>query len=103
MAWPRLALYHLPFETHHHLPTLSGGFQGEGIKTIVPCRAFAKLAARLVPDQTPDEVRQAECAVVLLQCDCRGQLAAAGCSHVQPCAPMPFAPTCRTCHLPPAD
>ena len=34
----------------------AGGFQGEGIKTIVPRRAFAKLAARLVPDQTPKEV-----------------------------------------------
>ena len=34
----------------------AAGFQGEGIKTIVPRRAFAKLAARLVPDQTPAEV-----------------------------------------------
>lgn len=40
-------------------PTPAGGFQGEGIKTIVPHRAFAKLAARLVPDQTPDEVLRA--------------------------------------------
>ncbi|PSC68017.1 peptidase M20 [Micractinium conductrix] len=44
-----------------HRPTLEvvgmgAGFQGEGIKTIVPRRAFAKLAARLVPDQTPAEI-----------------------------------------------
>lgn len=37
---------------------MGSGFQGEGIKTIVPRRAFAKLAARLVPDQTPKEVRR---------------------------------------------
>lgn len=44
-----------------HRPTLEvvglgGGFGGQGIKTIVPRRAFAKLAARLVPDQTPGEI-----------------------------------------------
>ncbi|KAL4448121.1 hypothetical protein ABPG75_005340 [Micractinium tetrahymenae] len=44
-----------------HRPTLEvvgmgSGFQGEGVKTIVPHRAFAKLAARLVPDQTPNEI-----------------------------------------------
>lgn len=37
---------------------MGGGFQGEGIKTIVPRRAFVKLAARLVPDQTPKQVRR---------------------------------------------
>ena len=36
----------------------TGGFQDTGVKTIVPRRAFAKLAARLVPDQTPSEVRR---------------------------------------------
>ncbi|KAL4449390.1 hypothetical protein ABPG77_007034 [Micractinium sp. CCAP 211/92] len=44
-----------------HRPTLEvvgmgSGFQGEGVKTIVPHRAFVKLAARLVPDQTPNEI-----------------------------------------------
>lgn len=37
-------------------PRPAAGFQGEGVKTIVPHRAFVKLAARLVPDQTPNEV-----------------------------------------------
>jgi hypothetical protein len=32
---------------------------GEGIKTIVPARASVKLAARLVPDQSPDAVLDA--------------------------------------------
>lgn len=32
---------------------MSGGYGGEGIKTIVPGRAHAKLAFRLVPDQEP--------------------------------------------------
>jgi acetylornithine deacetylase/succinyl-diaminopimelate desuccinylase-like protein len=35
---------------------LSGGFAGEGAKTIIPGRARAKLSARLVPDQQPREI-----------------------------------------------
>lgn len=32
-----------------------GGFQGEGIKTVLPKFAKAKLSTRLVPYQTPDK------------------------------------------------
>ena len=35
---------------------LRSGYGGEGMKTIIPHRATAKLDARLVPDQHPDEV-----------------------------------------------
>lgn len=35
---------------------LKGGFQGEGIKTVLPSKALAKLSCRLVPGQDPETV-----------------------------------------------
>ena len=35
---------------------LFGGFSGEGIKTVLPAEAGAKITCRLVPDQDPEEI-----------------------------------------------
>ncbi len=43
------------FEVHG----IAGGFTGEGSKTVIPSRAMAKVSARLVPNQDPDEVFEA--------------------------------------------
>jgi len=33
-----------------------GGFQGEGVKTVIASKAHAKITCRLVPDQEPDKI-----------------------------------------------
>ena len=35
-----------------------GGYTGEGAKTVLPSRAFAKISMRLVPDQNPERITE---------------------------------------------
>ena len=44
------------FEPTCNIAGLSAGYEGSGVKTVIPCQATAKLDLRLVPDQTPDEI-----------------------------------------------
>lgn len=36
-----------------------GGYQGEGAKTVIPSKAYAKFSTRLVPDQNPQKIARA--------------------------------------------
>ena len=36
---------------------IGGGFQDEGLKTVLPSKAMAKISCRLVPDQEPDKIK----------------------------------------------
>lgn len=62
-----------PFEAIRFLPTLefngfSGGYQGEGTKTVIPSKAKAKITCRLVPGQTPGNIRERVFAAIRARC-----------------------------------
>ena len=62
-----------PFEAIRFLPTLEfngiwGGYQGEGTKTVIPSKATCKITCRLVPNQTPENVRETILNAVRARC-----------------------------------
>ncbi|MEH6421368.1 M20/M25/M40 family metallo-hydrolase [Pseudomonas sp. CGJS7] len=56
------------FDTTLNIDGLVGGYTGEGVKTILPHKAVAKVDSRLVPDQTPDQAM----ALIRKQLDAKG-------------------------------
>ncbi len=50
------ALSRAVFEPTCNIGGLTAGYQGAGMKTVIPARATAKLDFRLVPDQDPDDI-----------------------------------------------
>ena len=46
----------LAFSPTSNIAGLLSGYAGEGVKTVLPSRAMAKMDFRLVPDQEPDDV-----------------------------------------------
>lgn len=62
-----------PFEAIRFLPTLEfngfgGGYQGEGTKTVIPSKARAKITCRLVPNQTPEQLKEVVFAAIRARC-----------------------------------
>jgi acetylornithine deacetylase/succinyl-diaminopimelate desuccinylase-like protein len=51
----RESLLQYLFTTTLNIDGIGGGYNGPGVKTILPHRALAKLDSRLVPNQTPEE------------------------------------------------
>ena len=50
------ALHAAVFEPTCNIQGITTGYQGPGMKTLIPARASAKLDFRLVPDQDPDDI-----------------------------------------------
>src|ERR1700694_1704973 len=44
------------FSPTANIAGIGAGYQGEGSKTVIPARAFAKVDFRLVPNQDPDDI-----------------------------------------------
>ncbi len=68
---------------------MGGGYQGEGGKTIVPAKAFAKFTCRLVPKQDPEKIAKAMETFLRERCP-PGIEMELSCSHGAPGVVVPF-------------
>jgi acetylornithine deacetylase/succinyl-diaminopimelate desuccinylase-like protein len=83
-----------PFEAIRFLPTLefngmSGGYQGEGTKTVIPAKARVKITCRLVPNQTPENMKETIFKTIRARCPKGVTLAIKEQHHATPYVAIP--------------
>jgi acetylornithine deacetylase/succinyl-diaminopimelate desuccinylase-like protein len=83
-----------PFEAIRFLPTLefngfSGGYQGEGTKTVIPSKARVKITCRLVPNQTPGGMKKIIFDAIRARCPVGVTLTIAEQHHATPYVAIP--------------
>jgi acetylornithine deacetylase/succinyl-diaminopimelate desuccinylase-like protein len=83
-----------PFEAIRFLPTLefngfSGGYQGEGTKTVIPSKARVKITCRLVANQTPDNIKAVVFTAIRARCPRGVTLAITEQHHATPYVVIP--------------
>ncbi|SJZ69243.1 M20/M25/M40 family metallo-hydrolase [Consotaella salsifontis] len=68
---------------------ISGGYEGEGFKAVLPAKASAKVSFRLVPGQDPDRLRTLfrQFVTERLPADCRASFSSFGASRATAIAP----------------
>ncbi|NDV62479.1 M20 family dipeptidase [Puniceicoccales bacterium CK1056] len=64
----RTGMEAIRYEPTLEINGIGGGYQGEGDKTIIPSKAFAKITCRLVANQDPDDIQKKVFAAIRERC-----------------------------------